>query len=78
MSQIGNQYSVWYENFINVRTSTIVITVVMPLALTPIITDILLSLSRLNRCGLLILILRLILERRLWILGNNNIWIRII
>ena len=51
-------------DFIDLRTSTIVITVIMPVALTPIITSILLSLSRLNRCRLLILIMRLVLTRR--------------
>lgn len=43
-----------------------------------LITSIMLSLSRLSRRGLLIMIMWLVMERRLLMLGNNNVSIRII
>lgn len=78
MNQIRYQLSVRYRNLVPLWTLTIVIMAILPLTLTFIITSSLLSLSRLNRCGLLILVLHLVLKRRLLILGSNNVWIRII
>lgn len=78
MNQIWYQFSIWYWFLTNMDMFTIVSPIVLALTLTPIITSILLSLSWLSRCGLLIMIMWLIMERKLLILGGSNIWIRII